>query len=905
MPERPPRQLVLVAAVGTGAPAAALQALATLGVPPAAPADRARLEAAAGRASAGGAAGLDPADGSALLDELRRLADGGDAGDLAWSGPHLAEDVDRWCDVAEAAGWRPVPLVAWQDPADQAATATGPDGPAEALAAWELAGRAALTGLRQRRAAVVPVVDGRLDERAVAVVARALGREEGAAGGDGALPGAAASPADGGAPGAVAGTAGGDGAPAGTPGAREGGDTEPPEAVVLPGQRRLATVLAELTGVHERLDLPHLPAASSWVAALARADDRARRAAGEAREAWEAAWARAEDAGALWEALWQVGDELAGIVAADVARPHVPFGDFNASADLHGYVRWISEREAPPGPPGSAADADPRLADGPLVSVVVPVYKPDLALLDLAVGSVRRQTYPRWELCLCDDGSGDPALAGHLAALAAGDPRIKVTALAANGGISAATNGALAVAGGEWVAFMDQDDELAPDALAAVVAAVLDDPSIDLVYTDDDKIDREGQRFQPQFKPDWDPDLLLSMCYFSHLVTMRRSLVDEVGGLRSAFDGSQDWDLSLRVTERARTIHHIPRVLYHWRAIPGSAALDASYKPWAHEAAVRALTDALDRRGEPGTVEHHPRCRGLYHVRRRRVGDPLVSVVVPFRDGAALLQRCVDSLTVDPGHHRMELLLVDNGSTEPEMAALLDRLSADERVRVLHDPRPFNWAALNNGAINQARGDMVLTLNNDVTAASPGWLHELVVHAQRPEIGAVGARLLYPDGRVQHVGAVVGLGGIVAHPMRGIPGDHPGYMGFATVIRGWSAVTGACMLTRRSVVEEVGGFDEELAVAFNDVDFCLRILERGYRIVCTPLAEMVHAESSTRGFTGYGRDIVPFVTRWAQWLRGEDPMFSPNLSRFDAHCVVRLAHEDAQWNQQLQKLGLS
>jgi GT2 family glycosyltransferase len=282
-----------------------------------------------------------------------------------------------------------------------------------------------------------------------------------------------------------------------------------------------------------------------------------------------------------------------------------------------------------------------------------------------------------------------------------------------------------------------------------------------------------------------------------------------------------------------------------------------------------------------------------------------VSVVVPFRDGADLLQRCLDSVVADPGHDRIELLLVDNGSTEPETAALLDRLAGDDRVRVLSDPRPFNWAALNNAAISVARGDMVLTLNNDVTAASSGWLREMVVHAERPEIGCVGARLLYPDGRVQHVGTVVGLGGIVAHPMRGLPGDQPGYMGFATVARSWSAVTGACMLARAAVVDEVGGFDETLAVAFNDVDFCLRVGARGYRVVSTPLAELVHAESSTRGFTGYARDIVPFVTRWREILLGEDPMFSPNLSRFDARCVVRLADEDAQWIRHLHELGLS
>jgi GT2 family glycosyltransferase len=685
--------------------------------------------------------------------------------------------------------------------------------------------------------------------------------------------------------------------------ARRGTSAEPSAA-----QRHLADLVRDLAGGHQALPAVTLPPATPWVTALADAERRVVAARVEARQAWGSAAARAEDAGTLWQALWALGAELAEMVEASLPPPVPPWpGD--ATTDLHGYLRWIAERESPPGAPGSATEHHPALADGPTISVVVPVYRPDLALLRSAIDSVRRQTYDRWELCLCDDGSGDPVVTAALQAAAASDPRIRVTALAANGGISAATNGALASASGSWVAFMDQDDELAPDALAAVAEAVLADARVDLVYTDDDKIDREGRRFGPQFKPDWDPDLLLAMCYFSHLVAMRRSVVDEVGGLRSAFDGSQDWDLALRVTEHitahGRAIHHVPRVLYHWRAIPGSAALSNQAKPWAYESARRALADALARRGEAGDVDHHPRFRGLFHVRRRPTGDPLVSVVIPFRDDAAMLQRCVDSVVADPGHDRLELVLVDNGSTEPEMAALLDRLSGDPRVRVLHDPRPFNWAALNNTAIGHSRGDMVLTLNNDVTATGAGWLREMVVHAQRPEIGAVGARLLYPDGRVQHVGTVVGLGGVVAHPMRGLPGDHPGYMGFATVARGWSAVTGACLLARRHVVDEVGGFDEQLAVAFNDVDFCLRVGRLGYRIVCTPLAELVHAESSTRGFTGYSRDIVPFISRWEQLLRGEDPMFSPNLSRFDARCVVRLADEDAQWTRHLRELGLS
>jgi len=834
------------------------------------------------------------------------------SGPVFWVLP-AAADITALCSRADQAGWDVLTVFAWQPPdrfiattarnlatpAGSTATDVGSPAPGaipagaavpEALARWELTNRAHLAGLQGRPVVIIEVDDGHVDPKATDLLVRTLAEFlPGAGSGRGPSGGTASSPDPG----------------ARTTAAKTQSPGAPGSGEILAAQQELADALRRLAGFHRSFEVPDLAPPSSWALALFAAHEQAQRATADATDAWRHAAARGEDAEALWQALWQVGDQLADTVASTLPPPSVPPYGPDATGDQHGYRAWIAQRETPPGPPGSAPAANPMLATGPLISVVVPIYKPDLGLLRAAVASVQRQTYDRWELCLCDDGSGDPAVTAALAAYDAADPRIRVTALAANGGISAATNGALTLAQGAWVAFMDQDDELAAGALAAVAAAVVADPTVDLVYTDDDKIDREGRRFGPQFKPDWSPDLLLSMCYFSHLVAMRRSLVDEVGGLRSAFDGGQDWDLALRVSERARTVHHIPQVLYHWRAIPGSAALDSSYKPWAYEAARRALVDALQRRGEPGTVDHHPRFRGLYHVRRDVTGRPLVSIVIPFRDGAAMLQRCVDSLVVDPGYDRFELVLVDNGSTEPELLALLDRLSGDDRVTILTDPRPFNWAALNNAAINQCRGDMVLTLNNDITASSSGWLRELVSHAQRPEVGAVGARLLYPDGRVQHVGAAIGLGGVVAHPMRGLPGDHPGYMGFATVIRNWSAVTGACLLARRDVVDDVGGFDERLAVAFNDVDFCLKVVEAGYRIVFTPLAEMVHAESSTRGFTGYGADIDPFVTRWADWLRGEDPMFSPHLSRLDARCVVRLADEDPQWAALLQRIGLA
>jgi len=908
---RPHRRLVLVVTAPGDAPDAVLAALGRLGVgqPPVqsrlmldalvAGCDKGETGTGPGRRASGGTRGGGHVTSGPCRTALERDGLPGEAAatlrtmaeqegptspslTVAWHHRELAGCLAQWMEPAAAADWELTVLVAWERP-DKCIARTRADAPAEVLAEWETTYRDALSQLKGRPC-IVAEVDRSAPDAVIALADRLAPWVD---------------------------------MTSSTPMSSYHESCDWPDrdadgsriserkemcSEVLDSQWRLADTLAHLDGYHEALVVPPLGAPSSWVQTLVLARQRARCAATDTVQAWEHAATTAEDADALWRALWQVSTELVDVVSEGLGGGDgEPYGA-DASGEPEAYRQWLNERAEPSGPAGSAELVDPRLAGGPLVSVVVPVYKPDFVMLELAVASVLRQTYGRFELCLCDDGSDDPTVTAALADLASGDPRVKVTGLAKNGGISAATNGALGLATGQWVAFMDQDDELLPDALAEVIGAVIADPTVDLVYTDDDKIDFEGRPFSPQFKPDWNPDLLLSICYFSHLVAMRRSIVDEVGGLRSAFDGSQDWDLALRVSERCRTIHHIPKVLYHWRAVASSAALDNTAKPWAHEAGRRAATDALSRRGEPGTVEHHPDFIGLYQVRRQLTCEPLVSIVVPFRDGAALLQRCVDSLMIDPGYHRFELVLVDNGSTEPELLALLDRLSADHRVSILTDARPFNWAALNNAAISRSRGDMVLLLNNDVTAKSGGWLRELLVHGQRPDIGAVGARLLYPDGRLQHVGVVIGMRGIAGNPMERLPGDSAGYMGFAAASRNWSAVTGACLLARRSVIEEVGGFDEGLAAAFGDVDFCLRVVDHGYRIVTTPLAEMVHAASSTCGVTGFTSDVAHFLNRWESRVHGDDPMFSPNLSRLDARCVVRPADEDDRWNELLKTL---
>jgi O-antigen biosynthesis protein len=565
-------------------------------------------------------------------------------------------------------------------------------------------------------------------------------------------------------------------------------------------------------------------------------------------------------------------------------RSAPPWGP-HAGSDPVGYRRWLEERDR----------TEDLSSTGPRISVVVPVFRPELAHLRSCVDSVRSQHYVDWQLCLCDDGSGVRPLRRFLERLARRSGRINVVVEDANGGISAATNRAASLATGEYLAFLDQDDALAPDALAQVAAALARDPDAQVLYTDEDKIDADGLLFEPNFKPDWAPDLLLTYPYLGHLLVVRRDLFDALGGLRSEFDGSQDYDLMLRATERTDRIVHVPEPLYHWRAIPGSAAADPLAKPWGHDASRRALEDALVRRGVEAAVEDTGFAPGWYHVRRRARPETSVSVIVPFRDQAAMTARCIESLTAAPGHDHYEVVAVDNASTEPETLALRRRL-AGEGVRVLDHPGGFNWSAINNRAAATCDTDLLVFVNNDVEAVRGGWLSALVELAERPDVGAVGARLVFPDGTLQHGGIVIGLGGVAGHVLAGLPPGQHGYFAWDAVVRPYSAVTGACLASRREVFEAVGGFDETLGMAFNDVDYCMRVGDRGLAVLYTPHAELVHHESATRGMSGWTGDVGPFVTKWGRERLWADPLYNPNLDLFASWCPLRTKGERAIWD---------
>jgi len=524
-----------------------------------------------------------------------------------------------------------------------------------------------------------------------------------------------------------------------------------------------------------------------------------------------------------------------------------------------------------------------RFSSRPLFSVILPVYNTPADWLSRAVESVRSQIYDNWELCIADDASTRPETRAVLDALA--DPRIRVQRLAENRGISGASNAALSMARGDYVALLDHDDELTRDALFENARAIqLCNP--DVVYSDEDMMLENGRCLNPHFKPDFAPDLLLSHNYITHLLILRRSLVQQAGGFRTECDGAQDYDLVLRATETARRIAHVRRVLYHWRCHRASTSLRTASKPYTVEAGRRAVEGALERRGELGRVDD-ANLPNYFRVRREISGEPMVSILIPFRDQPRLLEKCVESIIEKSTYHAFEIIGIDNQSADPRTQEAKAKLSGrDSRVRFESYPDPFNYSRINNFAVSRSRGEHVLLLNNDIEILSPGWLEALLEHSQREGIGAVGGKLYYPNHTVQHAGVVVGISGFAGHSFRRLPRRAPGFFNRACVIHNVAAVTGAMLMVKRRLYEEVGGLNEEgLGTALNDVDFCLRLLETGQANVFTPYAEAFHHESVSRGYettpekmNRFEKEVACFKERHARVLREGDPFYNPNLT---------------------------
>ena len=529
-------------------------------------------------------------------------------------------------------------------------------------------------------------------------------------------------------------------------------------------------------------------------------------------------------------------------------------------AALDRYQLWLRNESVP---------ETKTLTRRPLLSIVMPVCEPPHQWLEAAVKSVQAQIWPCWQLCVCDDGSTDPWVGDYLTSTAAADPRIRLTRLDKREGISAATNRAGALAEGEYVCFLDQDDLLAPHALYCVADAV-EDGWPDLLYTDEDHLEGD-RRVQPVFKPAYSPDLLRSCMYMAHLLVVRRRKLDEIGWLRPAYDGGQDYDLALRVTRTSRAVRHIPRILYHWRRHPESTAASSSAKPFTHEAGRQALLADVSAIDAQAVVESGP-IPNSYRVRWSVPPATPVSVIICSRN-PKLLKHCIEAVEKNTSHSPLEIVVVRHETGD---------LLAWEGLRLPREPvwlayrGPFNFSRMNNLGAKRASGAVLVFINDDIEPLVPEWLTDLTAHALRPEIGVVGAKLLYPSGAIQHAGMVTGILSGVGHLHRDT---------FATEFWNWlpfarnvSAVTGACMAVRRNVFEGLNGFDEALPVNFNDVDLCLRARQAGYEVIIEPNAVLRHFECKTRA-PGIGiEERELWEERWSEWLQRPDPYYNPNLS---------------------------
>ncbi len=524
----------------------------------------------------------------------------------------------------------------------------------------------------------------------------------------------------------------------------------------------------------------------------------------------------------------------------------------------------------------------------PKISIVVPLYKtPEKYLLQL-VESVKAQTYPNWELCLSDGSGENSPLTSFLKSLEAGDERIKVAYNEQALQISENTNAGIEIATGAYIAFADHDDELTPHALFECVKALNKDRKIRLIYSDEDKMSMDGHKFfQPHFKPDYNPDLLCTVNYICHLFVVQREILDQVGTFRKEFDGAQDYDFIFRCVEAVdpSEIYHVTKILYHWRCHEDSTAENPESKTYAFEAGKRAIEEHYHRTGIRAEV-YQGEFLGLYRTRFLRAYDPLISIIIPNKDHIEDLKRCMDSIDQKSSYKNYEYIIVENNSTDEKTFQYYKNLEEENpKAHVVYWDKEFNYSAINNYGATFAKGEYILLLNNDTEIINETCLEELLGYCMRSDVGAVGARMYYEDDTIQHAGVVIGFGGIAGHCFVLQPRGTTGYCHRIICAQDYSAVTAACMLVKKSAFDEVGGLTEELAVAFNDIDFCMKLREAGYLIVYNPYAELYHYESKSRGLEDtpekvarFNKEMQIFERRWPDILRNGDPYYNPNLT---------------------------
>lgn len=519
-------------------------------------------------------------------------------------------------------------------------------------------------------------------------------------------------------------------------------------------------------------------------------------------------------------------------------------------------------------------------------SILVPLYNTPERFLHEMIQSVLDQTYANWELCLADGSDAEHGYVETICRAYTGkDARICYKKLEKNMGISGNTNVCIDMATGDYLALFDHDDLLHPAALFEVMRAVCEQ-NADFIYTDETTFHRiRRDASQPHFKPDFSPDTLRSYNYICHFTVFSRDLLNTAGGgFRPEFDGSQDYDLILRLTEQARHIVHIPKILYYWRSHANSVASDVSAKPYTVDSAKRALARHLERVGLKGEVLD-AKVPSTYRISYEIDGNPLVSILIPNKDHVQDLKKCIDSVKNKSTYGNWEIIIIENNSTEKETFSYYDEIRQDDRIQVVTWTGEFNFSAINNFGAQYANGDYILLLNNDIEVITPDWLEQMLMFAQRKDVGAVGAMLYYPDDTVQHAGVILGIGGVAGHSHKNFPRNHPGYIFRLTIAQNYSCVTAACILMSRKVWDEVHGLDEAFKVAFNDVDLCMRIRQAGYLIVWTPYAELYHFESKSRGLEDtpekqlrFDGEVNRFQSRWAAELDAGDPYYNPNLS---------------------------
>jgi len=526
------------------------------------------------------------------------------------------------------------------------------------------------------------------------------------------------------------------------------------------------------------------------------------------------------------------------------------------------------------------------LSQRPLISIVIPVFNPPLKILGETFDSIANQTYSNWECCLANGDPSNFKVKKFIEDYVHKDNRFKVLHLEKNLGIAGNTNMAITLASGSYVAFLDHDDLIAPFALFEIARRLNFDPDIDLFYSDEDNIDTRGFRYGPFFKPSYSPDYLRSVNYMCHFLVVRKKLGEQVGWLRSGFDGAQDYDFIFRISEQARRIERIPMVLYHWRALQGSTAADSNAKPYAGPAGIRSINEHLQRLNLHGKAEttYMPT---WYRVNYDIPNNPMVSVIIPNCDHPEDLKNLIESILQKSTYQNFELVIVENNSREPEIFTLYNHLmSIDQRIRVISWKKPFNYSQVNNWAVRHCRGEILLFLNNDIEIITPTWIEEMLMHAIQSGVGTVGAKLIFPNNTIQHAGVIIGIGDVAGHAYKGFTRDMKGHGGQLQLIHNTAANTAACLMVRQEVYNLVGGFDENYVLSFGDVDLCLKILEAGYVNVWTPYTELYHHESKTRGYersptqlARYQNEVLYFKWKWSTFLEKGDPYYNPNLTR--------------------------